>query len=213
MNNLAYIKSLRMDRHTEVFYWELFGFQLHGGQIPFFMDLGHVADQALGVSGLGVQDDLVRLAVLHELAVLHDVHGVGNVVGQADVMGDEDDGHADLVPELEQHIQDGGPGAGVHHGGWLVGQQDLGLQQEDTGDHQPLHLAAGKLEGILVGQLRELQVDEGAGLGHHFDLLLHGQILAAAMTVGGAFFATPLLYTFRPLRYYSSFAAYYSLTY
>ena len=44
----------------------------------------------------------------------------------------------------------------VDHGRGLVGQQDIGLEQEDAGDHQALHLTAGQLEGILVRQLLKL---------------------------------------------------------
>ena len=95
-------------------------------------------------------------------------------------MRDEDDGHADLVAKLKQHIKDGRPGTGVDHGGRLVGEKDLRLEEEDAGDHQTLHLSAGKLEGIFVCQLGKLQVDEAAGFRHHLVLLFLRKVLPAS---------------------------------
>lgn len=64
------------------------------------MNLGNVADQALGIRGLGIEDDLVRLAEFHKPAMLHDINGIGNVIRQANIVGDEDNGHADLIAQL-----------------------------------------------------------------------------------------------------------------
>ena len=91
-------------------------------------------------------------------------------------MSDEDDRHPDLIPEVQQHIQDRRSGAGIDHGRRLIGQQDLRLQEEDPGDHQTLHLSAGKLERIFVRQLRKLQIDKAAGFRHHLGLFLLGKV-------------------------------------
>ena len=113
------------------------------------MNFGDVTYEALGVRRLRVEDHLVCLAGFHKFPVLHDIDGVGDVIGKADIMGDEDDGHAGLVPQIEQHVEDRGARAGVDHAGGLVGQLNLRLEQEGAGDHEPLHLSAGELEGIL----------------------------------------------------------------
>ena len=58
------------------------------------------SDIQSGARGLGIEDDLVRLAEFHKPAMLHDINGIGNVIRQANVVGDEDNGHADLIAQL-----------------------------------------------------------------------------------------------------------------
>ena len=89
--------------------------KLYGTQIPFFIDLRNVADQAFGIISFGSEDNLVRTARFNELSVLHDVNRIGNVVGKTDIMGDEDNRHVDLIAQLEEHIKDGRSRAGIDH--------------------------------------------------------------------------------------------------
>ena len=79
---------------------------LYSGKIPFLVNLWNIADQALRIVRLRMDDDGFRFSGLHKFAVLHDVDLVRDLVGKSDVMRDKDDRHVDLITKLRQHIQD-----------------------------------------------------------------------------------------------------------
>ena len=54
---------------------------LDGGEVPFFIDLGDIVEEAAGVGLVWVEDDFIRRTTLHKSALLHDVDTVGDVVG------------------------------------------------------------------------------------------------------------------------------------
>ena len=64
--------------------------------------------------------------------------------------GDEEDGHAALVAELAEDVEDLGLDGDVQGGGGLVGDEQLGVAGEGHGDHDALLLPAGHLVGVGV---------------------------------------------------------------
>jgi len=142
------------------------------------MDFRHIRDELLRVDMLRLQDDPLRRPLFHDAPLFHNIKRIADIVGQPDVMRDENDRHPVLLPQLHEHVENGGAGARVDHRCRLVGDQDARPHHEDAGDHEPLHLASGQLERVLVVQLVELQVDERAGIDHSPALLLLAQLQA-----------------------------------
>ena len=99
-----------------------------------------------GRKGLGVR--LVGHGVGADDAVLqgHDAGGVA--LGQLRVMGDHD--HQTVPGHLLEQLHDLDAGFTVQCTGGLVGQQDVGVVHQCTGNGHTLHLAAGHLAGVLV---------------------------------------------------------------
>ena len=72
-------------------------------------------------------------------------------------MGDQHQTHAGFPLKLFQKGQNLGLNRHVKRRGRLIGNQDIRLQHQGHGDHQPLALAAGKLVRILVQRLFRLR--------------------------------------------------------
>ena len=83
----------------------------------------------------------IDLAVFHNNDHVRILHG-GNTLGD-DQLG----GAGDLFPE---GLPDGSVGLGVHRGGGVVQNQDLGLFQQGTGDAKTLLLTAGNIGAALL---------------------------------------------------------------
>ena len=84
--------------------------------------------------------------VLHHAVVQDDDHI--RVLHGGDPLGDDELGGAgDFLPE---GLADHGVGAGVHGGGGVVQNEDLGLFQQRTGDAKPLLLTAGDVGAALL---------------------------------------------------------------
>ncbi|CAN4049019.1 HTH-type transcriptional regulator immR, partial [Dysosmobacter welbionis] len=101
-----------------------------------------------------------------------------------DPLGDDElGGIRDL---LQKRFADQGVGLGVHGGGGVVQDQDLGVLQQGPGDAKPLLLPAGDVGAalldigvVLVGEL----LDKGVRLGqlaHPDHLLVSGVLFAPA---------------------------------
>ena len=72
-----------------------------------------------------------------------------------DVVGDEEEGHAEVAPDLADQVLQVGPGLRVDGGERLVHQQHAGLVRDGTRDGHPLLHTAGELPGVCavgVGQ-------------------------------------------------------------
>ena len=85
-------------------------------------------------------------------------------------MGDDDHGHAGLGQILHE-VEDLADHLGVQGGGGLVKEHDLGLHGQGSGDRDPLLLAAGKLDRVAVGLVREPDLFKQ----------LHGELLGAGL--------------------------------
>ena len=99
--------------------------------------------------------------VSDQLAVRHDAHAVGHALHDAEVVGDQQDRHAETVPETAEQSQDLRLHGHVEGRGRLVGDQQLRLVGQGHGDHDALALPPGELVGISVeSPLRVAQADE-----------------------------------------------------
>ena len=107
-------------------------------------------------------------------AVFHDQDQVGFFHG-CHTLGDDDlGGVGDLFPES---LPDHGIGVGIHRGGGVVQDQDLGLFQQSTCDTQALLLTAGNVGAALfdvgvvaIGEAADEVIGAGqlTGMDHFF---------------------------------------------
>ena len=110
---------------------------------------GDGPEQADGVGVGGVIEDILQRAVFHDLAGVHDGHLVAALRHDAQVMGDEHHRRAEFLFQLVYHPHHLGLDGHVQGGGGLVGQQQLGVAGQGSGDNHPLLHAAGELMGIV----------------------------------------------------------------
>jgi hypothetical protein len=91
--------------------------------------------------------------VLDDLAVPHPDDPLG-MLGDVFFVGDHDDGLAGVV-EPAQHVHDLLAGGGVEVAGGLVGEDDVRVVDQRSGDRHPLLLTAGELIGPVVQPVGE----------------------------------------------------------
>ena len=101
----------------------------------------------------GRADDRLGRADLHDLAEVHDRDPVGDDPGQRQVVGDEQVGQAALATQVEHQPQELGPDRDVEHRHRLVGDDDLRVHDQRTGDDDALALAAGQLVRVAEGEV------------------------------------------------------------
>jgi hypothetical protein len=102
--------------------------------------------------------------VFNDRAVADDegaVAGAGEVV----IVGDDDEGHLVVGGEADEHVHDGGGVLGVEVAGGFVGEEDVGLVGDGTGDGDALLLAAGEFGGEVLGAVGEADAVEGGECG------------------------------------------------
>ena len=75
-------------------------------------------------------------------------------------MGDDDDGVG--AAEFADQILDAGGRARIERRGRFVHQQDVGIDRQGAGQAEPLLLAAGKSQGILLEPILDLVPNGGA---------------------------------------------------
>ena len=88
-----------------------------------------------------------RCGVARDEAVLDAHDAVGVALGQLGVVRDHD--HQAVARELLQDLHDLHGGIGVERAGGFVGEDDLGVVDDGTGDGDALHLSARELVGFL----------------------------------------------------------------
>ena len=125
-----------------------------------FDDLGVVADLVGGALG----DDPAEVQHRDALADAHD---------QIHVMLDQQDGDVELVPDAADDLHQLGGLGGVHAGGGLVQQQQLGAGGQGADDLQPALGAVGQAACLLAGQVGHVEdVQKPDGLVGGLALLL-----------------------------------------
>ena len=102
---------------------------------------------------LGVVEDLVERALLHDAARVHHGDPVGDVGHHAEVVGHEDHRGAGLVAQLADALEDLRLDRHVERGGRLVGDQHARVAREGQRDHHALAHAARELERVGVDAL------------------------------------------------------------
>src|SRR5580692_3645176 len=122
---------------------------------------------------LGVSEDGARRSRLHDAPLLHDRYPVAEVGDDPEVVRDDEDGHAELVLEFAQEIENLGLNGDVEGRGWLVGDDEVRFARYGAGDQDALRHAAGKLVrvggkgplGVGDADLPEQLQRPGLGLG------------------------------------------------
>ena len=138
------------------------------------IDGGAVGDEGAGVGVLGILDDLVGGAVLHDAAQIHDRNIVGDVPRQGDVVADEDHRRVVVPGQVDQHVDDLGADRHVQHRHRLVGNDEAGVQEHGADDGNSLQLTAGQLVGIAAHDVLSRAEAAGLqGLPDDFQPLLH----------------------------------------
>ena len=98
--------------------------------------------QFSGVGVLRAGKNRLNSALLDNHAVFHHCNAVGKAAHQVQVMGNHQHGHAVLALQVAQQIQNLRAHRHVEGGGWLIGQQQLGLASQRHSNHRALALAA-----------------------------------------------------------------------
>ena len=94
----------------------------------------------------------------------HDHHLVGQVLGLGELVGGEHDARA-AGPLIGHHLPDDQPPFGVHAGGGLVQEQDLGSADQRERQAEPLLLPAGEPAPRGPGHRAEChEVEQGIGV-------------------------------------------------
>ncbi len=101
--------------------------------------------QVAGIGVLRIGEDLGGRSGLDDLALGHDADPIGDLADDAEVVGDEQHGHAVLVLERLQKLEDLRLHRDVERRRRLVGDQELRPVGESHGYHHALALAARKL--------------------------------------------------------------------
>jgi hypothetical protein len=94
-------------------------------------------------------------------------------------VGDPDNGHAQLLLQPQDQVDDLGLDGHIQGGGWLVSYQQGGVTGKGHGDANALSLPAGKLVRIIlqpVGGIREAHQRQQFGGAFVGLFLFHAQV-------------------------------------
>ena len=86
--------------------------------------------------------ELIARASLHNLAEVHHRHAVAHVTHHREVVGDEHQRQSHVALKLAQQVEDLRLDRDVESGDRLIGDQQLWLERDRTGDPDPLALSA-----------------------------------------------------------------------
>ena len=111
---------------------------------------GERIEESFGVGVFSGCEELLYGRVFDDVAGVHDGDVVGHFGDDAEVVGDEYDGHASILLEFPEQVEDLGLDGDVEGGGGFVGDEKLGIAGEGHCDHDALPHAAGELVGVVV---------------------------------------------------------------
>ena len=107
-----------------------------------------------------MDEHVAHHALLDHVALIQHRHAVADRLDDLHLVGDDHDGHAQLLVDLLEQIQNLAGGVGIQRGGGLVAEQHLRIHRQRTGDGHALLLTAGELAGIglhAVAQAHEVE--------------------------------------------------------
>ena len=116
--------------------------------------LGNAGEELSGALLLGIGNDILGVALLHDDTAVHKDHAVSYIPGKAHFVSDNDHGHM-FLGKLANDLENLTGQFRIQCGGGLVKEKDLRLHSQGTGDGHTLLLSAGELAGIgtsLVGK-------------------------------------------------------------
>src|SRR5262249_42768364 len=112
---------------------------------------GRGGEQGPGVRVRRVGEDLGGRAAFHDPSAVHDHDVVGQGPGDGQVVGDEDVADVQLVAQFAEEVDHLCLDGDVQGGDRFVGDDELRLDGEGSGDAHALTLAAGQLVGVGLG--------------------------------------------------------------
>ncbi len=110
---------------------------------------------------LGVVKQVAQATLFHHPARVHHRDPVRDVRDHAHVVGDQDDGRAEVIPELLDQREDLRLDGHVQRGRGLIGDQQVGVAGKRHRDHHALAHPAGELVRIVVHPLRGVRYPHG----------------------------------------------------
>ena len=116
-------------------------------QNPCAVDVAH---EVFDVGIIRVQQDMLRLALLHDKAVLQDHKVIGQLQRLIKIMRDEDDGLVQLFLQLEQQVLHVGSDQRIKGRESLVHQHDRCVCSQRPGNAHTLLHPTRKLRWIMV---------------------------------------------------------------
>ena len=92
-------------------------------------------------------------ALFNYVAEIHDDHPVGDMLNNRQVVGDEDHGQVSFLHQFGKKVENLGLDGYVKRGDRLVGDDQVRLGCQGSGDADSLPLAAGELMRIALGMI------------------------------------------------------------
>ena len=92
----------------------------------------------------GAGADFEGVAQFDDLAEVHHGYAVADMADDGDVVGDEEHRQAELLLERQQQIENLGLDRDIERGDRLVGDEEIRLGGQGTGDRDPLPLSAAE---------------------------------------------------------------------
>jgi len=94
---------------------------------------------------LGFMDDQVHIAGFHHRAPIEYDDIVADVIGGREIVGDVQKRNTVLAVQGAESLEQGGAQGGIHHRHRLIGDEELGLEQERSGHGDALALTSAQL--------------------------------------------------------------------
>ena len=106
-------------------------------------------EELTGAFLLGMVDDLLGIALLHNEAAIHEDHLISHIPGKGHLVGYDDHGGF-LLGKAADDLQHLAGQLRIQCGGGLVKAENVRMQRQCAGNGHPLLLTAGELVGIVI---------------------------------------------------------------
>ena len=116
----------------------------------------------------GASEDPSHRPFLDHPAEIHHRDRIGHLGDDAEVMGDQHQGHADIVLQLPEQIENLGLDRHIERRRRFVGDDQLRPARQRHGDHHPLVHAARKLVGVFLDPPIRIGDADPVEKGHRF---------------------------------------------